>query len=168
MNTDPKLSVSTTGSAQSLALGQRLASVLKLGDVVELVGDLGGGKTTFVKGIAAGLGVVQVVTSPTYNIQRNYKLPAGGQLEHYDLYRLGDDEILLQEMREVIEAGDSIICVEWADRFSTHLTDDRFVIELHVIPTKNEEEREVIIRATGSDTKQRLHEAADKLKEVAS
>lgn len=108
---------------------------------------------------------MQVVTSPTYNIQRSYKLPAGGQLEHYDLYRLGDDEILLQEMCEVIEAGDSIICVEWADRFSTHLTDDRFVVELHVA---GDEEREVIIRATGADTKQRLHEAADKLKEVAS
>lgn len=121
--------------------------------MLEFVGDLGGGKTTLIKGIAAGLGIAQTVTSPTYNIQRSYKIPTGGTLEHYDLYRLGDDEILLEEMREVISSGDSIICVEWADHFREHLTEDRFVIEVHFI---DENTRRYELRSTGKSTQGRL------------
>lgn len=136
-----------------MALGSRLGHILQLGDVVEFVGDLGGGKTTLIKGIAQGLGIEQTVTSPTYNIQRSYKLPNGGTLEHYDLYRLGDDEILLQEMREIIEAGDAIICVEWADHFRESLQADRFVVEVHYL---NGDNRRIELRGTGPSTRQRL------------
>lgn len=133
--------------------------MLKLGDVVEFVGDLGGGKTTVIKGIAQGLGITQTVTSPTYNIQRSYKLPAGGILEHYDLYRLGEDEILLQEMREIMQAGDAIICVEWADHFGEHLTADRFVIEVHYV---DDTTRQLTVRATGESTQKRLQQLETK------
>ncbi|MFO0955331.1 MAG: tRNA (adenosine(37)-N6)-threonylcarbamoyltransferase complex ATPase subunit type 1 TsaE [Candidatus Saccharibacteria bacterium] len=153
MSTDQKFSVSSQSSEQSLALGSRLGHILQLGDVVEFVGDLGGGKTTLIKGIAQGLGIEQTVTSPTYNIQRSYKLPNGGTLEHYDLYRLGDDEILLQEMREIIEAGDAIICVEWADHFRESLQADRFVVEVHYL---NGDNRRIELRGTGPSTRQRL------------
>lgn len=153
MNTSQKYSVSSRSSAQSLALGSKLGEILQAGDVVEFVGDLGGGKTTLIKGIAKGLGIGQTVTSPTYNIQRSYKLPGGGTLEHYDLYRLGDDEILLQEMREIIEAGDAIICVEWADHFRESLKEDRFVVEVHYL---NEDNRRIELRGTGASTRERL------------
>jgi tRNA threonylcarbamoyladenosine biosynthesis protein TsaE len=153
MSTDQKFSVSSQSSEQSLALGSRLGHILQLGDVVEFVGDLGGGKTTLIKGIAQGLGIEQTVTSPTYNIQRSYKLPNGGTLEHYDLYRLGDDEILLQEMREIIETGDAIICVEWADHFRESLQADRFVVEVHYL---NGDNRRIELRGTGPSTRQRL------------
>lgn len=153
MNTDQNFSVSTHGSEQSLKLGESLSKILQLGDVVELVGDLGGGKTTLTKGIAAGLGVIETVTSPTYNIQRSYKISAGGLLEHYDLYRLGDDEILLDEMREVIEAKDAIIVVEWADHFQQHLIEDRFVVNITFV---DDDTREVKIEATGPSTSERL------------
>lgn len=153
MNTDQKFSVTTQSSEQSLALGSSLGQLLELGDVVEFVGDLGGGKTTMIKGIARGLGIEQTVTSPTYNIQRSYKLPTGGTLEHYDLYRLGDDEILLQEMREVIEAADAIICVEWADHFRESLKKDRIVVEVHYL---NGDNRRIEIRGTGESTRGRL------------
>jgi len=133
---------------------------LQLGDVLEFVGDLGGGKTTLIKGIAAGLGIEQTVTSPTYNIQRSYKIPTSGTLEHYDLYRLGDDEILLEEMREVIAAGDSIICVEWADNFREHLTEDRFVVEVHFI---DENTRRYEVRGTGESSQKRLATAKQEL-----
>lgn len=128
--------------------------------MLEFVGDLGGGKTTLIKGIAAGLGIEQTVTSPTYNIQRSYKIPTGGTLEHYDLYRLGDDEILLEEMREVIAAGDSVICVEWADHFRDHLTEDRFVVEVHFI---DENTRRYEIQGTGESTQRRLAAAQKEL-----
>ncbi len=130
-----------------------MASLLRLGDVVEFVGDLGGGKTTLIKGIASGLGITQTVTSPTYNIQRSYRIPSGGTLEHYDLYRLGDDEIILHEMREIIESGQSIICVEWADHFGEHLTADRFVVRIQHV---DENQREIEVQATGESTSQRL------------
>lgn len=128
--------------------------------MLEFVGDLGGGKTTLIKGIAIGLGIEQTVTSPTYNIQRSYKIPSGGTLEHYDLYRLGDDGILLEEMREVIAGGDSVICVEWADHFRNHLTEDRFVVEVHFI---DEDARRYEVRGTGESTQKRLADAKQEL-----
>lgn len=128
--------------------------------MLEFVGDLGGGKTTLIKGIASGLGIEQTVTSPTYNIQRSYKIPSGGTLEHYDLYRLGDDEILLEEMREVIAGGDSVICVEWADHFRNHLTEDRFVVGVHFI---DENTRRYEVRGTGESTQKRLAAAKQEL-----
>ena len=107
-----------------------------------------------IKGIAQGLGIEQTVTSPTYNIQRSYKLPQGGTLEHYDLYRLGDDEILLEEMQEIIASNDAIICVEWADHFKKNLSDDRFIIKLHYV---DDDHRTIEISATGPDTQARLN-----------
>ena len=153
MNTDQNYSLLSPSWQQSLALGTKLAKILELGDLVEFVGDLGGGKTTIIKGLAAGLGITQTVTSPTYNIQRSYKIPTGGKLEHYDLYRLGEDEVLLQEMREIIATGDSIICVEWADHFSQHLSADRFVVKLTFI---DETSRQINITATGPKSKRKL------------
>ena len=153
MSTDQKLSVRSTGPEQSLQLGAELARIIELGDVVEFVGDLGGGKTTLIKGLARGLGIEQTVTSPTYNIQRSYQIPSGGTLEHYDLYRLGDDEILLAEMREVLAAGDAVVMVEWADHFRGSLRDDRFIVEAHFI---DETTRRYEISGTGETTKARL------------
>lgn len=143
-----------------MRLGAELARIIALGDVVEFVGDLGGGKTTLIKGIARGLGIEQTVTSPTYNIQRSYKLPSGGTLEHYDLYRLGEDEILLEEMREILAAGDAVVVVEWADHFRESLRDDRFIVEAHFI---DEQTRQYDISGTGSSTKSRLAEARSRL-----
>ncbi|MBP9827505.1 tRNA (adenosine(37)-N6)-threonylcarbamoyltransferase complex ATPase subunit type 1 TsaE [Candidatus Saccharibacteria bacterium] len=163
MSIDQKLSLSSQNSEQSLALGETLGSILEPGDVIEFVGDLGGGKTTFIKGIARGLGITQTVTSPTYNIQRSYEIPSGGSLEHYDLYRLGEDEILLQEMREVLMAGDAIVVVEWADHFRESLKDDRFTIEAHFV---DENTRRYDIFGTGVSTQKRLAECRERLEDV--
>ena len=163
MNTDQRLHLLSRSYEQSLALGHKLGEVLQLGDVLEFVGDLGGGKTTFIKGIAAGLGIEQTVTSPTYNIQRSYKIPGGGILEHYDLYRLGEDEILLEEMREVIADGDTIICVEWADHFREHLIADRFVVEVNFI---DETTRRYDIFGAGKSTQDRLKTVGQELESI--
>lgn len=147
-----------------MALGSKFASILQLGDVVEFVGDLGGGKTTLIKGIAQGLGIKQTVTSPTYNIQRSYKLPSGGTLEHYDLYRLGEDEMLHQEMEEIITSNEAIIVVEWADHFTKHLTEDRFIVKAEFV---DETTRRYEFAATGEATRERLISVQDALKEIS-
>lgn len=101
---------------ETISLGKKLASKLKKGSVVALVGDLGSGKTVFTKGIAEGLGVknARYVNSPTFVIIKEYK----GQLPlyHFDLYRL-DYRTSLDEMNcEEYFYGDGVTVIEWADK----------------------------------------------------
>lgn len=114
--------------------------------MVELIGDLGGGKTTLVKGIAAGLGIRKTITSPTFSIQRSYDLPAGGSLEHFDLYRLEEKDMVSDELAECLADPDAIVVVEWTKPFVAELQPDRLIVELH---WKSEREREIILSATG-------------------
>ena len=70
-------------------LGQKIGKTLVPPVVVELLGDVGVGKTTFTRGLAKGLGVKEPVTSPSFTISKTYALPEGKNLIHYDFYRLG-------------------------------------------------------------------------------
>jgi len=106
------------------------------------VGDLGGGKTTFVKGLAAGLGITQTVTSPTFTIHRAYKFGGDGEkgaatcsLEHFDLYRLQgqDRDVVIDELAELIDDISAIIAIEWAQPAERVLPSDRLLIEFHFI-----------------------------------
>ena len=110
------------------------------------MGDLGGGKTAFTKALGKALGVKQTITSPTFNIHRSYEYP-GGVLEHFDLYRLSEDEIVQNELLECIENPKSVVVVEWASHFKDQLATDRLVIELNFIDEKT---RKLSIGATGS------------------
>lgn len=114
--------------------------------LIELVGDLGGGKTAFVKSIAKGLGIEQTVTSPTFNIHRGYKAPNGIHLEHFDLYRLSDDEIVANELKDSLEDPNTIVCTEWANHFTGHMAEDRLTVECHYI---NENERRYDFLSSG-------------------
>jgi tRNA threonylcarbamoyladenosine biosynthesis protein TsaE len=78
----------TASAEQTEAVGARLASLLRLGDVVTVAGELGSGKTTFVRGACRALGVEQPVSSPTYTIGHRYEAPVA--VAHLDLYRLGE------------------------------------------------------------------------------
>ena len=97
------------GSAEETeSVGFTLGKVLKPGDVVCLEGELGAGKTTFVKGIARALGVTEVVTSPTFVYMQQY-----GPLAHFDLYRLkSQEEVLALGFEEYMQAP-YIACIEW-------------------------------------------------------
>lgn len=103
----------TASAAETQALAAELAATLSPGDVVLVAGDLGAGKTTFVRGAARALGVVDAVTSPTFTLAQRY---AGAvPVAHLDLYRLAD---LDDEDRASIEAElapDAIAFVEWPD-----------------------------------------------------
>lgn len=146
MNTDQKLQFSSTSSEQSLAWGKKLGQNLKLGQLIEFVGDLGGGKTTIIKGIAQGLGIEKTVTSPTFNVMRSYELKSGDSLGHYDLYRIGDDDVVARELRELVEAGQSIVVVEWSRPFVESIKSDYLRIGIEVKP---DDERIVTLTAHG-------------------
>lgn len=129
----------------SSALAAKLATLIKAPQLIELVGDLGGGKTTFVKALGKALGVKQTITSPTFNIHRGYDFD-GGRLEHFDLYRLSDDEIVLNELEDCLGDLQSIVVVEWAEQFNKKLSDDRLVIKFNYI---DEASRKLEISASG-------------------
>ena len=97
------------------ALGARLGALLQGGEVIELSGDVGAGKTTFVKGLAVGMAIDEDVQSPSFTVSRVYDARDGLQLAHYDFYRLQDAGIMANELDEVIRDDTIVTVVEWAD-----------------------------------------------------
>ena len=118
-------------------LGEVIGRSVYGGEVLELVGDIGAGKTTLTKGIARALGINEPVQSPTFTISRVYDSPKGLRLAHYDFYRLGEAGIMGDEIREAAD-DDSVIIVEWAGAVDDDLPKDRLVVK---ITTISEEER---------------------------
>ncbi len=109
------------------ALAAQLACCLVPGLVIALHGDLGAGKTTFVQGLAAGLGVRERVTSPTFILANEYQTPRGWRLVHVDAYRLaerGADEAAAFGLEELLDATDTIVAIEWAERVADLLPAD--------------------------------------------
>jgi len=103
-----------TRSAQDTETeGERLGARLKQGDLVLLTGELGSGKTTFVRGLARGMGASAPVASPTFQLVRIY--PGRIQLAHVDLYRLGSNaEVADLGLEELLDQG--VVVVEWGER----------------------------------------------------
>jgi len=103
----------TTSPEETEAAGESLGRRLRIGDLVLLKGELGAGKTTFVRGIARGTGATVPVASPTFQLVRIY--PGRLQLAHVDLYRLEKgDELRDLGLEELLEAG--AVVVEWGER----------------------------------------------------
>jgi tRNA threonylcarbamoyladenosine biosynthesis protein TsaE len=129
--------------ADTRAVGRRLASLLRPGDVVLLAGSLGAGKTVFASGIAEGLGVEEPVVSPTFILARRYD--GLMRMVHADLYRVGssgeiDDLDLLEE------AAGGVLVVEWGDAAEQAFGADRLVVRI----TADDGERTVTLEAKGS------------------
>lgn len=108
--------ITSHSPAETFAQGRALAASLRAGDILALDGDLGAGKTHFVKGIAAGLGCEGDVTSPTFTLVHEYtagRLP----LFHFDFYRLESaDEVLRIGLDDYLGVG-GVIVIEWAGKF---------------------------------------------------
>lgn len=102
-------------------LGEALGRVLRPGDVVGLVGALGAGKTTFVQGVAQGLGVRGYVASPTFTLVREYR--GRLRLYHVDLFRIHAEELDAIGFDDLLDAGGAVV-VEWADRAADRLPRD--------------------------------------------
>ncbi|NCU30883.1 tRNA (adenosine(37)-N6)-threonylcarbamoyltransferase complex ATPase subunit type 1 TsaE [Candidatus Saccharibacteria bacterium] len=99
---------------QTLAFARQVGSRLGGGEVFELVGDVGAGKTTFAKGLGNGLEITDDVQSPSFTLSRVYDARDGLKLHHYDFYRLGDAGILAYELAESVSDYHVITVVEWA------------------------------------------------------
>lgn len=124
-----------------IAYGQGIGRQLKAGDVLVLTGDLGAGKTTLTKGIAKGLGIDQMIKSPTYTIAREYegKLP----LYHLDVYRIGDDPDSI-DLDDFIFGG-GVTVIEWGELLAEETLHDY----LEILITKTETGRQVDYLAHG-------------------
>lgn len=112
-----------------LEAGRDFASKITVPFVIELVGDVGAGKTTFVRGLAEGLGIKEPVTSPSFTISKIYALPKSGNLVHYDFYRLSEPGLMVDDLAEKIEAGNNVIVIEWGDSVAELLPSEHVVIK---------------------------------------
>lgn len=109
------MQIKTNNQNETKSLGEKLGRALSGGEVIELIGDVGSGKTTFVKGLAVGLGIDEDVQSPSFTISRVYDARGGIILAHYDFYRLSDAGIMRDELAESINASGIVTVIEWAD-----------------------------------------------------
>ena len=121
----------TNSAAETRALGEKLASRLKAGDVVVLEGELGAGKSELARGIARGLGVTETVTSPSFTILNVYE-SGRCPLYHFDWYRLESEEELYELGMDEYLGGDGIAVVEWAERCPDAVPENVLRIRLEV------------------------------------
>jgi len=133
-------------------LARRLSGALVAGDVILLQGNLGAGKTEFVKGLAEGFGVVESVTSPTFTLLNIYQgiVP----IYHFDLYRLEEPEELDNIGFTEFLGGDGVAVIEWPDLFPTEMPDEYVKVEL--LPGENAMERSIHIETKGARYSGRL------------
>lgn len=115
---------------EMLEFGRQFAKKLTVPCVIELVGDVGAGKTTFVRGLAEGLGIKEPVTSPSFTISKSYAFP-GGTLIHYDFYRLPDPGLMAEDLAESIADPTAIVVVEWADSVENLLPANRVKLTIN-------------------------------------
>jgi tRNA threonylcarbamoyladenosine biosynthesis protein TsaE len=134
------------------AFGARLGSLLKGGDVIELIGDVGAGKTTLTKGLATGLQIDEDVQSPSFTISRVYDRAADAtRLAHYDFYRLQDAGIMANELFEATRDPDTITVIEWADIVTGVLPEDHLTL---VLSSPTETSRIIELTAHGARAQQ--------------
>jgi tRNA threonylcarbamoyladenosine biosynthesis protein TsaE len=120
--------------------GYALAKEFTGGETVALIGDLGAGKTVFVKGMAQALGITQMVVSPTFTILREYhgRLP----LYHFDVYRVLSEEEMFEVGLEEYLASGGVSVIEWADNIPGLLPEDTLFVRIRRLEG---EEREIVI-----------------------
>jgi tRNA threonylcarbamoyladenosine biosynthesis protein TsaE len=156
------ITITTHSPEETRVLGQHLGETLTQGLVITLDGDLGSGKTTFVQGIAKGLGVSEnyYITSPTYTLINEY--PGRHSLFHIDLYRLGDslglDDLGLDE----ILYSQGISAIEWADRLPDNALTSYISIQIIVM---DDNARKVTITAYGLENTDLIKELRENIKE---
>lgn len=114
----------------TLALGAAIGQALQGGEVIELTSDVGGGKTSFTKGLGHGLGCKDTIQSPSFTISRVYDANRNLQLHHFDFYRLGDAGIMAAELAETISDPQAIVVVEWAGIVENVLPEKRIRISI--------------------------------------
>lgn len=108
------MSIDSHSAEDTWHIGESIGAKLRGGEVLELVSDLGGGKTTLTKGLAAGIGSQDVVSSPSFTLTNHYQ---GSRLhiEHFDFYRLIEPGIMADELKEFLSDPQAVVVIEWGD-----------------------------------------------------
>jgi tRNA threonylcarbamoyladenosine biosynthesis protein TsaE len=132
----------SNSAAETEAFGRQFADQVTAGSVLALEGELGAGKTHFTKGLVAGLGSKDTVTSPTFTIIHEY-LDGALPIYHFDFFRLEESSRLMRLGLDDYFFGDGVCVVEWADRFESFIPEKarwiRFEIKSHDVRTINPE-----------------------------
>jgi tRNA threonylcarbamoyladenosine biosynthesis protein TsaE len=124
-------SIVSSSPNQTRKIAKLLAKELKGEEVICLIGDLGGGKTTFAQGLALGLGIKEKITSPSFVLIKKYKIPKKSKiLYHIDCYRLRTTQDILDlGFEEIISQKNAFVVVEWADKIKKILPKKRLEIK---------------------------------------
>lgn len=141
--------IESHSAADTFAYGKALGEKATPGEVYTLVGDLGVGKTVFTQGFAAGLGIMEPVSSPTFTILQSYE-EGRLHLHHFDVYRIGD----VSEMEEIgcedCFYGDGVCLIEWADLIAEILPKDCIRISIEKDLTKGFDYRRISKETIGN------------------
>ena len=135
--------ITTDSESQTFELGKQFSKKIKPGDVIFLKGDLGAGKTTFVKGLAEGLGITKRIISPTFVIVRTHSLKGSSikNLYHLDLYRLGTKEDVIGiDLKDYLEDETGIVAIEWPNVAQDFINKEVWNVSFAV---KKENKREI-------------------------
>lgn len=123
------MTITTESAAETEHLGETVGQRLRGGEVIELVSDLGGGKTTFVHGLARGAASTDHVSSPTFTISKVYAA-LRFDIHHFDFYRLQEAGLIEHELHDLLGDPKAVIVVEWGDIVRHVLPDERLTIEI--------------------------------------
>lgn len=133
-----KIQLTSASSEATENIAANIAARLKGGEVIELISDLGGGKTTFVRGLARGIGSPDRVASPTFTISKVYK-GTDMEIHHFDYYRLANAGLMEHELQELIGEKDVVIVIEWGDVVAHVLPAERLAVRLTRIGDESRE-----------------------------
>ena len=131
----------THSPEETIQLAEQFGKYLHAGDVLAYLGDLGAGKTTFTRGLALGLGLKDLVTSPTFALVHVYGQPPL-QLCHFDMYRITDENELETTGFYDYDLSESIFAIEWSENIQNALPENTIFITLERI---SDEERKIIL-----------------------
>ena len=129
MNTEVTLQISSTSSNETELLGEKIGQNLKGSEVIELVSDLGGGKTAFVRGLAKGADSTDNVASPSFTIKREYHT-SDFMIHHFDFYRLREAGVVKHELEESLGDAKVVTVIEWADIVEGVLPNQRLTVSI--------------------------------------
>jgi tRNA threonylcarbamoyladenosine biosynthesis protein TsaE len=124
---------------QTFNLGKKLAKTLHGGEVLALTGDLGAGKTVFTKGLAVGLGIKKIITSPTFVLMKVYDSAKRLKLAHLDCYRLSSPQELVDiGILDYLGQKDCVTVIEWAEKIKTLLPKETIWVKFKLGKNSNE------------------------------
>jgi len=120
----------STSSENTIELAEEIGRKLRGGEIIELVSDLGGGKTTFVRGLAQGMGSTDSVHSPSFTISNEYTVREL-TLHHFDFHRLNQPGIMRDELVELLDDPKIVIAIEWADIVEDVLPTEKLTVKIN-------------------------------------